>query len=92
MASRHSLSIVASRISASIHLVSSSLVGEHAHHWKVVKEILSGITLKNGKPALALYGGFAHLRINPFGQFIVGGPQGGAGLTGRKITIGTDDH
>ena len=53
--------------SASTHLVSSSWVGEHAH-WEVVKEILSGITLKNGKPALSLYCGFAHPRVEKWSR------------------------
>merc|ERR1712210_183520 len=56
---------------------------------KVVKQTLSEITLKNGKPALTLYGDHTHLHINPSGKFIIGGPQGDAGLTGRKIIIDT---
>jgi len=56
---------------------------------KVVKETLKEITLKNGKSALTLYGDHTHLHINPSGKFIIGGPQGDAGLTGRKIIIDT---
>merc|ERR1711943_84472 len=56
---------------------------------KVVKKTLSEIKLKNGKQALTLYGDHTHLHINPSGKFIIGGPQGDAGLTGRKITIDT---
>merc|ERR1712000_400231 len=56
---------------------------------KVVKRTLSEIILKNGKPALTLYGGHTHNHINPSGKFIIGGPQGDAGLTGRKIIIDT---
>ena len=56
---------------------------------KVVKKTLSSIHLKNGKPALTLFGDFTHLYINPSGKFIIGGPQGDAGLTGRKIIIDT---
>merc|ERR1719514_4842 len=55
----------------------------------VVKKTLSEITLKNGKPAVSLYGEHTHLHINPSGKFIIGGPQGDAGLTGRKIIIDT---
>jgi len=55
----------------------------------VVKKTLSEINLKNGKPALSLYGEHTHLHINPSGKFIIGGPQGDAGLTGRKIIIDT---
>jgi S-adenosylmethionine synthetase len=56
---------------------------------KVVKKTLSDIKLKNGKPAISLFGDFTHMHINPSGKFIIGGPQGDAGLTGRKIIIDT---
>jgi S-adenosylmethionine synthetase len=56
---------------------------------EVVEKTLSEIKLKNGKPALTLYGKHTHLHINPSGKFIIGGPQGDAGLTGRKIIIDT---
>merc|ERR1712130_107412 len=56
---------------------------------KVVKRTLSEIILKNGQPALSLFGDHTHLYINPSGKFIIGGPQGDAGLTGRKIIIDT---
>jgi len=55
----------------------------------VVKKTLSDIKLKNGQPAISLYGDHTHLHINPSGKFIIGGPQGDAGLTGRKIIIDT---
>merc|ERR1711930_664 len=56
---------------------------------EVVKKTLESIILKNGKPAITLFGDFTHLYINPSGKFIIGGPQGDAGLTGRKIIIDT---
>jgi S-adenosylmethionine synthetase len=56
---------------------------------KVVKKTLSDIKLKNGQPAISLFGDFTHMHINPSGKFIIGGPQGDAGLTGRKIIIDT---
>merc|ERR1711943_24339 len=55
----------------------------------VVKRTLSEIKLKNGDAAISLYGDFTHGHINPSGKFIIGGPQGDAGLTGRKIIIDT---
>jgi len=55
----------------------------------VVKETLKEIMLKNGKPAITLFGDHTHMHINPSGKFIIGGPQGDAGLTGRKIIIDT---
>merc|ERR1719432_355179 len=56
---------------------------------KVIRKTLEEIILKNGKPAITLFGDFTHLHINPSGKFIIGGPQGDAGLTGRKIIIDT---
>jgi len=55
----------------------------------VIRATLSEIILKNGQPALTLYGAHTHNYINPSGKFIIGGPQGDAGLTGRKIIIDT---
>merc|ERR1711935_355254 len=56
---------------------------------EVVKKTLEEIKLKNGNSALTLFGDHTHMHINPSGKFIIGGPQGDAGLTGRKIIIGT---
>jgi S-adenosylmethionine synthetase len=59
-------------------------------HDNVVLATLNAITLKNGKTALSLYDrATCNLHINPSGKFIIGGPQGDAGLTGRKIIIDT---
>merc|ERR1712178_209687 len=56
---------------------------------KVIKRTLQNIKLKNGQPAITLYGSHTHLHLNPSGKFIIGGPQGHGGLTGRKIIIDT---
>jgi S-adenosylmethionine synthetase len=56
---------------------------------KVIRATLAEIKLKNGDAALSLYGDHTHLHLNPSGKFIIGGPQGDAGLTGRKIIIDT---
>merc|ERR1711865_412897 len=56
---------------------------------EVVEKTLEEIKLKNGKSALTLYGAHTNMHINPSGKFIIGGPQGDAGLTGRKIIIDT---
>jgi len=54
----------------------------------VVVKTLESIILKNGKPALSIFDRkTCHIHINPSGKFIIGGPQGDAGLTGRKIII-----
>merc|ERR1712185_652441 len=55
----------------------------------VIEATLKEIILKNGQPAITLFGDHTHLHINPSGKFIIGGPQGDAGLTGRKIIIDT---
>merc|ERR1712118_27694 len=55
----------------------------------VIVKCLEEIKLKNGKPAVSLYGDHTHLHINPSGKFIIGGPQGDAVITGRKIIIDT---
>merc|ERR1711879_829029 len=57
---------------------------------KVVKATLAEIKLKNGSAALTLFSEDKTIyHINPSGKFIIGGPQGDAGLTGRKIIIDT---
>merc|ERR1719165_29464 len=61
-----------------------------AIHEKVIVATLDSIKLKNGKSALSIYDRkTCNLHINPSGKFIIGGPQGDAGLTGRKIIIDT---
>jgi S-adenosylmethionine synthetase len=61
-----------------------------AIHDHVVVACLKEILLKSGAPALSLYDrATCNLHINPSGKFIIGGPQGDAGLTGRKIIIDT---
>merc|ERR1712194_74529 len=57
---------------------------------EVVEKTLGEIKLKNGKSALSIFDRkTCHMHINPSGKFIIGGPQGDAGLTGRKIIIDT---
>jgi len=56
---------------------------------EVVKKTLEEIKLKNGSSSITLFGDHTHMYINPSGKFIIGGPQGDAGLTGRKIIIDT---
>jgi len=56
----------------------------------VIIKTLEGIVLKNGKPATTIFDRkTCHIHVNPSGRFIIGGPQGDAGLTGRKIIIDT---
>jgi len=61
-----------------------------AIHEKVIVATLKSIKLKNGKSAYSIYDReTCNLHVNPSGKFIIGGPQGDAGLTGRKIIIDT---
>jgi S-adenosylmethionine synthetase len=50
----------------------------------VVVKTLEEIKLKNGRPAVTLYGSHTHLHINPSGKFIIGGPQGDQGSPGAR--------
>merc|ERR1719432_545447 len=47
---------------------------------KVVREIIPEQFIKPGKTQII---------INPSGKFVIGGPHGDAGLTGRKIIVDT---
>merc|ERR1712071_369898 len=59
-------------------------------HDHVIVATLNSIKLRDGKTALSIYDrATCNLHINPSGKFIIGGPQGDAGLTGRKIIIDT---
>jgi S-adenosylmethionine synthetase len=63
----------------------NELIIEH-----VVVATLRDIILKNGQNALSIFDRkTCNIHINPSGRFIIGGPQGDAGLTGRKIIIDT---
>jgi len=56
------------------------------------EDLVAGITEKVVKPALPadLYDeNDCILHINPTGRFVIGGPHGDAGLTGRKIIVDT---
>jgi len=46
----------------------------------VVREVIPESYIKNGKTQII---------INPSGKFVIGGPHGDAGLTGRKIIVDT---
>ena len=56
------------------------------------EQIKRDVNEKVVKPVLAKYGfptdGY-RLLVNPTGRFVVGGPQGDCGLTGRKIIVDT---
>ncbi|WP_305453524.1 methionine adenosyltransferase [Bacillus mycoides] len=62
------------------------------HHpdvtWEEIDRDLKGHVIKAVVPA-ELMDGETKFFINPTGRFVIGGPQGDAGLTGRKIIVDT---
>ena len=53
-------------------------------------ELTNAITEKVIKPACAeLWSDDIKIHVNPTGKFVIGGPHGDAGLTGRKIIVDT---
>src|SRR2546428_476403 len=71
----------------------SKLVVSTQHSDKIDnKEIRAGVIALVVRPVLAEAGlevADPDVYINPTGRFVVGGPQGDAGLTGRKIIVDT---
>ncbi|TVP79144.1 MAG: methionine adenosyltransferase [Puniceicoccaceae bacterium] len=63
---------------------------QHAHDisHKEIKEFCIEEVIRKILPAHLLTDGTEFL-INPTGKFVIGGPQGDAGLTGRKIIVDT---
>lgn len=55
---------------------------------KEIHEAVRELIIKNVLPAEWLHAGTQY-HINPTGQFIIGGPVGDCGLTGRKIIVDT---
>ena len=56
------------------------------------KEIRAGVLARVVRPVLGEHGftvADADVYVNPTGRFVIGGPQGDAGLTGRKIIVDT---
>ncbi len=69
---------------------------QHAATWKgrelSQKTIRDGVTEEVIRPVLARTGldtRRTRIHINPTGRFVIGGPHGDAGLTGRKIIVDT---
>jgi methionine adenosyltransferase (EC 2.5.1.6) len=63
------------------------------HHPEVSQEDLANLVLEQViRPVLSeskLSFDTTRYYINPSGRFVIGGPQGDAGLTGRKIIVDT---
>jgi S-adenosylmethionine synthetase len=56
---------------------------------KDVQEILLPRVIAKDSQFAALFKGDYKLHVNPTGKFVIGGPHGDTGLTGRKIIVGT---
>jgi S-adenosylmethionine synthetase len=84
---------VSVRYEAGKPIAVESVVVSTQHHPEVEyetlkKEIIEKV-IKKAIPAELLSDGNVKYFINPTGRFVVGGPQGDTGLTGRKIIVDT---
>jgi S-adenosylmethionine synthetase len=70
-----------------------SVVVSTQHHpdveYDILKKDIVDKVIKKAIPAELLSEGKVKYFINPTGRFVVGGPQGDTGLTGRKIIVDT---
>ena len=68
-------------------VVVSTQHDEHVTHEQLERDILEYVI----RPALptALFDEKTRVLVNPTGRFVIGGPQGDSGLTGRKIIVDT---
>jgi S-adenosylmethionine synthetase len=58
-------------------------IGQKDIHERVIEEVIKPVVPEELRQGNVTY------HINPTGRFVVGGPQGDAGLTGRKIIVDT---
>ncbi len=68
-------------------VVISTQHDEHVSHEEIEKAMIEGV-IRPEIPAHLLHEGTKFF-INPTGRFVVGGPAGDSGLTGRKIIVDT---
>lgn len=70
-----------------------TVVISHQHNPEVsYEQIVHDLTEQVIRPVLeptGLYDGSTKILINPTGRFVIGGPHGDSGLTGRKIIVDT---
>ena len=68
-------------------VVVSTQHDEHVTHEQLEKDVIENVI----RPALpaALFDEKTRVLVNPTGRFVIGGPQGDSGLTGRKIIVDT---
>jgi len=68
-------------------VVISTQHDEHVTHEQLEKDVIEYVI----RPALpaAMFDEKTRVLVNPTGRFVIGGPQGDSGLTGRKIIVDT---
>lgn len=68
-----------------------SIVLSHQHHPDMQRDVLERLVRQVVKEVLPAeyYSENIHYFINPTGNFVIGGPDGDCGLTGRKIIVDT---
>ncbi len=55
----------------------------------VINILVPRVKSKLPKRVQALFGNHIKYHVNPTGKFVIGGPHGDTGLTGRKIIVDT---
>jgi len=56
----------------------------------IINIVIPRVKKRAGKPSIqALFDNISTYHINPTGKFVIGGPHGDTGLTGRKIIVDT---
>ena len=55
----------------------------------VVNILMPRVKAQLSEKVLKLFNGEIHYHVNPTGKFVIGGPHGDTGLTGRKIIVDT---
>ena len=68
-------------------VVVSTQHDEHVTHEQLEKDVIE-IVIRPALPA-AMFVEKTRVLVNPTGRFVIGGPQGDSGLTGRKIIVDT---
>ncbi|WP_022867786.1 methionine adenosyltransferase [Schaalia vaccimaxillae] len=58
-------------------------------HDALIQEVLSPVLEAEGAKGLNIDASATNVLVNPSGRFVIGGPAGDAGLTGRKIIVDT---
>ena len=84
----------AERIDAIVVSTQHDDFGEEKAMLDQIRRDVQNILLPRVKATLpahtqALFGDDIHLHVNPTGKFVIGGPHGDTGLTGRKIIVDT---